>query len=207
MNKNGYINKAFTCSRFLAFLLLVSCYNPVKAQENYLGTVIYDEGGYTFEISVLYDQVSLKTSPGIFYYWYKNGRLKSTLGEYSGNLLHGKYERFDGFGNLRTKGNFTYGKKDGGWRNWSSKGIPEVIETWKNGYLKKRIIYQNDTVVVEPFRDNALHGKVIEFFDNEKVKTTRYKKGDIIQKKKITLFPKKQKKPASTKDEETQPEK
>src|SRR5688572_13656374 len=35
------------------------------------------------------------------YFWFYQGELKSTVGTYTGKLLHGVYEKFDREGNLR----------------------------------------------------------------------------------------------------------
>ena len=95
----------------------------------------------------------------VCYYWYRNGLLKFNIGNYTANLLHGKFEKFDYKGNLCEKGNFKYGAKDGIWSYWEANGKVQKEEQWKSGFLTLRRSVKNDTIVEEPYRDNLLHGE------------------------------------------------
>ena len=57
------------------------------------------------------------------YYWYNEySGVKSTKGGSGGNLLHGKYQRYDENGNLKVEANYYLGLEDGLRRTWDEEG-------------------------------------------------------------------------------------
>ncbi len=205
MRKNGFLDRI----GLLAFLLaiIVGMNHSAVGQEGQTGSVVYDQGGYTYDITVLYGKPDIKPRYNIIYHWYRNGSLKTTIGDYSGNLLHGSYEKFDGLGRLRTKGKFSLGAKQGVWKSWDFQGKVKAIEKWKNGYLKSRTTFMNDTIKIEPFQDNLLHGKVTKIVNEKVVDSMKYKDGSVKQKREIQLFSRLRKATKKETNDDAKPEK
>src|SRR6185369_14012722 len=67
------------------------------------------------------------------YYWYGQGDLRSTQGNYSGKLLHGAFEKFNRNHALIEKGKFENGLKEGTWTRWYPDGKFQSNYRWRNG--------------------------------------------------------------------------
>ncbi len=186
MNKSGFLGKM---QRFLTglFVYLIAT-NTLYAQDVHTGSVVFDKNGFSFDIRVLYENTEIKTLPNVNYYWYRNGELKSTIGDFSGNILHGKYEKFDADGNLRAKGDFLYGVKNGKWKYWNNRGTIDTEEFWKKGFLVERISINDSTITIQPFKNNVLHGKVVQRKNNELISSVKYYQGKKKVKKTPRLF-------------------
>ena len=101
------------------------------------------QDGLQFEFTVLDDE-----KHGVWFYskkkvyfWYKVQGVKSTQGESSGILLHGKFESFYTDDQLHSKGVFHKGVKAGEWMNWRKDGSLISVEKWSNGELKSKKWY------------------------------------------------------------------
>ena len=186
MSKNGFSGKIFNVFFVIGLCLFTA--NTLYGQNAHTGSIVFDEDGFSFDIRVLYTPVEMKTLPKVNYSWYRNGSLKSTMGDYSGNLLHGKYEKFDSYGNLLVKGDFQYGVKNGQWKYWDSLGVIHTEETWKKGFLLQRISVDKDIITLEPFKNNRLHGKVIKKRNDELVSSLKYRKGEQKTEERTPLF-------------------
>lgn len=185
------------------FIVVFSVLTALVAhgQEGQNSVITSDEAGNSFDFGILYKQINIRVNKNVCYYWYRNGILKYNTGDYTANLLHGKFEKFDFKGNLREKGNFKYGAKDGNWSYWDAKGNTQKEEQWQSGFLTLRRSMANDTIVEEPYRNNLLHGEKIILINGHVTLSQRYKNGKIVKKREHAFFPKlrKSKKKVTTK--------
>lgn len=134
------------------------------------------------------------------YYWYGNNSIHKNVGNFSGKLLHGKYEVFDSKNNLVSKGNFDKGLKQGVWTYWHSGGSMKSLFTYKNGILEGPFkLYDGLGKLREEgaFNEDNLNGKVT-FYQADTMLVKKYFKGKeiIISKRKPCFF-------SSTKKEKT----
>lgn len=99
------------------------------------------------------------------YFWYKVQGVKSTQGESSGTLLHGKFESFYADDQLCSKGVFHKGLKVGEWLSWRKDGTLISAEKWANGELKSKKWYNEKGV---PNKVERMFGRN---WENEKADT------------------------------------
>jgi hypothetical protein len=179
------------------FLLLLSLITTIScAQEKILKLNMFDDlqvtnsvtksyrdSAYTFHVKVLKDP-----EEGLLvrrYYWFYQGEVMSTVGNYSGKLLHGTFEKFDRDGRLLEKGVFNNGLKAGLWTAWYPNGnltsqkhwskgwrIGDFTEYYDNGSVKKKGGYKND----------LLHGRIYTYSINgELISKEKYKRGRLLK--------------------------
>ncbi len=117
-----------------------------------------EDSAITTEALIRPKDICLK--PDRDYFWTYSGKILTTQGNYSGDLLHGMYQVFYPNKNLRLCGHFRYGLKEGLWQTWYDNGKLEQTEHYCQGLINGK---------QELFDHN---GKVI--------KIVRYHKGRII---------------------------
>jgi hypothetical protein len=118
-------------------------------------------------------------NPGYTYYWYYDGKINHNQGGYSGKLLDGTFEVFDGKGRLMKKGQFKAGLKQNQWVAWYSNGKMQNVWMYKNGYLEgkiKRFDELGNLLALENYKTGLLHGKCI-YYENGTAREKVYKKG------------------------------
>jgi len=70
------------------------------------------------------------------YTWFDKGAIGNTQGGYSGKLLHGVYTSwYLPSKQLKEKGEYVYGLKEGIWLYWAESGQIRETENWKKGVL------------------------------------------------------------------------
>lgn len=114
------------------------------------------------------------------YYWYSGGRVHTTQGGYSGKLLSGPYQQFDGAKNLRERGAFSKGLKSGTWKTWNEDGSLSKETTWKLGSKEgtfRRYDREGRLIRAGCYRGGLLSGKVLVYSSADSVKVLRYKNG------------------------------
>jgi antitoxin component YwqK of YwqJK toxin-antitoxin module len=83
--------------------------------------------------------IPVNSAPAIksdrFYYWYNDNSIHSSQGGFSGKLLNGLYEAYYLNHNLKEKGAFKKGLKNGIWKSWKEDGTLSQVANWKNGIL------------------------------------------------------------------------
>ena len=128
MRKNGIKNKDLIMKRWiiLIFSLIVSI--VVSGQDFQNSVITSDEAGNSYDFRILYKNVNIHVKENVCYYWYRNGLLRFNVGNYTANLLHGRFEKFDFKGNLREKGILSMGPK----MDYGHTGMPKGV------YRKKR---------------------------------------------------------------------
>lgn len=138
---------------------------------------------YVFKLS----QDNVKLNPRLDYFWSTNGILNHTQGNYSGKLLHGRFEKFDRSNHLLEKGQFDRGLKTGTWQQWYESGKLSARYVWKKGVLSGKFeeYYPNGIVMRSgTFVNGKLHGPVALFADNGSLMTKdRFKHGELIGEK------------------------
>jgi hypothetical protein len=113
---------------------------------------------------VMSDSKKVKFEPGLQYAWFKSNTILRTMGGADGKLLNGEYTCFYPDNNLKEKGKFSKGVKNGSWINWYENGKMQAIITWKLGKLHGiHKIYDSD-------------GKVIV--------SEKYRRGSVVKEKK-----------------------
>jgi antitoxin component YwqK of YwqJK toxin-antitoxin module len=180
--------------------LLISWITFAQGENPFVYSVISDGNGRVSQYYIVYQEISIKINPHITYVWHRNGQLRSTKGDYSGNILHGSYQEFDKSGKMLEKGVYYYGTKDGEWKSWNRNGEIIKVETWNRGFLKKRLNYDLSKCIVENYKQNKLDGPRIIFNNNHKDSVEHYRKGVLIVKNKRsfkTIFNHKKQKKAS----------
>jgi antitoxin component YwqK of YwqJK toxin-antitoxin module len=127
------------------------------------------------------------------YYWFHQGEIKSTVGNYSGKLLHGPYEKYDRDATLLEKGNFQYGSKDGAWITWYTSGNVRHRYVWKDGkrmgkfeeYYGNGAIYRTGN-----YQDDKLHGRLYYYnSDGSLSQEIKYRHGTLVKKKEKKVKP------------------
>ncbi len=188
MKKNGTRNRPVTLELMLFLMLNLAGQLAGSGQTRQIVSTIYDDGVYTCDIHILYDQINFRPDKGVYYYWYRNGHINFNSGNYSGNLLHGEFEKFSYSGSLKEKGNFKLGTKDGRWLFWNGRGETVKEELWERGFLKSRRTRQNDTIISEFFRDNVLRRKIVSEPANEEIiSKQKYRDGKLVPKHKFSF--------------------
>jgi hypothetical protein len=116
--------------------------------------------------------VQRKVNPPVYYYWYQGGRVFCNQGYFSGCLLHGKYEKFDGAGHLVISGWFDRGVKTGRWLSWNEEGKLVKEEAWREGARNGwTVIREEDQTIKIPYRNDRIEGcKEIVGADGKAVK-------------------------------------
>jgi antitoxin component YwqK of YwqJK toxin-antitoxin module len=173
---------------FVLKLIISGLFIPMltfaKKEIPFMHSAISESNGRVYQYSVIFQEITLKTNPHVTYAWQRNGQLRSTRGDFSGNILHGNFQEFDKSGKMMEKGNYYYGAKDGEWKSWNRNGEIIRLEKWDKGFLNKRQSYENSKYTVEHFKLNQLNGRRIIFNNNHKDLVEHFRKGKLIVKNK-----------------------
>lgn len=164
--------------------LLISLLTFAHGEIPFVHSVISEGNGRVYQYSVIFQEITLKTNPHITYAWHRNGQLRSTRGDFSGNILHGSYQEFDKSGRMLEKGTYYYGTKDGEWKSWNRNGEIIKFEKWNKGFLNNRTSYELSRCIVENYKLNQLDGRRIVSNNNHKDLVEHYRKGVQIAKNK-----------------------
>lgn len=116
-------------TRLLLIVLLTASSTATNAQY-YNGRVRIDSSDRSYIFQVTDD--NQRTNPGLYYYWFKSGRIHKTQGGYYGKLLHGDYKVVDLDRHLLEEGQFKKGQKTGLWRSWYEDGT--LKSTWRKRF-------------------------------------------------------------------------
>lgn len=164
--------KAFLC---LFFLILQSC-NTMIIDDYYLNKQLsYDDHKVTFSISEDdLNPVRLKT-----YYWYKAQKIHASVGDYSGELLHGDFTKYYMSNQLAEKGKFRLGLKDGVWKSWYENGALKTVQSWRRGIRDGvEVVYSDKGEITKQGRyvKNVKQGEWIDYAAGD---TIHYHNGEI----------------------------
>ncbi|MEW4923104.1 hypothetical protein [Algibacter sp. 2305UL17-15] len=125
--------------------------------------------------------ISLKKSKNFdnnkIYYWFKSGRIHSSLANAGGYVLHNSCSKYYRSNQIAEQGAFNYGLKDGVWKSWYENGQLQLQEFWKAGYKDgKSTVYDSEGKIISvgDYRNNLKTGRWI----NYKTKDTTYHKNN-----------------------------
>jgi len=137
------------------------------------------------EVSVVIKRdIEIKLNKKLDYYWYAFDKIRKNQGEFSGQLLNGKYRMYVGDYMLVESGLFDMGLKTGVWTKWDENGVISQLSKYKNGrkqgacqYFKNGKLYKE-----EEYNNGLLDGKVT-IYKGDNVITEKYNNGNVIIKK------------------------
>jgi hypothetical protein len=145
----------------------------------------YGDTTVTFHIQV--EKSDINPSMEKRYYWYNQGELKSTVGNYTGKLLHGPFEKLDRKGNLLEKGTFSHGLKDGSWMRWYVNGNVAQNSQWDKGQPdgELRQYYADGKLFrVSNYKNGKLHGKQLVYnSDGSLANSQQFRNGEYREEK------------------------
>lgn len=123
--------KLFTAS----FLLLVMSQAFGQKYENLNNVKInYKDSVVTFFYTI---KELNRVKKNKTYYWYKAEKIHSTVYGYSGYLLDGEYVSYYSDGQLKTKGYYKMGRKQGIWKTWDKSGIVLSVINYSSFRLRR----------------------------------------------------------------------
>jgi len=168
---------------FLLPVLLIYSFKPIDKPKYIINHIVLDGKRTVLNFNIINENLKITPDKKLEYFWYGNAHLNSNFGGYSGYLLHGSFKEFDETGHLLSDGNYSFGLKDGNWRYWDKTGKLTGEEQWRKGWLKKKYLYENTTVIVEKYKKNKLNGKRITLDNNKMKKAEKYKNGIMLNEK------------------------
>jgi antitoxin component YwqK of YwqJK toxin-antitoxin module len=127
------------------------------------------------------------------YAWFYNDGIHYSHNNHSGRLLHGLYTSYYQNNNIKSKGEYFYGMKDGTWHTWNDDGTLLSITSWKKGIKdgSSTRYYSNKKIYKELyFKDDKLHGeqKIFNTIDTICEYKKGYKHGEEIIIQKDSVF-------------------
>lgn len=111
------------------------------------------------EYNILISKTDLKPDKDRVYAWFRYDVIHYNRGSYAGDLLHGRYLKYDKKGNLIGEGGFYYGLKHGTWKTWYPDGELAEFTLWKKGTRTKTYRYTKQGILREKTcykRDNSI---------------------------------------------------
>ncbi|MCH5718184.1 toxin-antitoxin system YwqK family antitoxin [Niabella hibiscisoli] len=164
-------------TRLLLIVFLSIVVTAAKGQY-YNGRVRIDSSDRSYIFQVTDD--NRRTNQGLFYYWFKSGRIHKTQGGYYGKLLHGNYKVVDRDRHLLEEGQFKKGQKTGLWRSWYTDGVLQSTRRkrfgfWNNSYAIKEYDANGNTIKSGFENKDLFTGYQVNLQGDSSV-VTRYKK-------------------------------
>jgi len=164
-------------------LILLFLITPLEEKDTQ--RKIINSENFNYEFYVLVDQ-KVKARDGVTFYWYRSREIHTSVGDFGGEVLHGKYEKFYKNSQLAEKGGFEEGLKDGEWKSWYKDGTLKTIENFKKGRKNGNAFnfdFNGRIVTSGKYRNNKRVGKWIE----SSVDTVTYRNGKIKKSKPFKL--------------------
>lgn len=182
-----FTNKIIGFLKIGLSVFFVICVLGAFAEKPLTHSATTEENGRVYQYSIVYQEISIKVKPFVTYFWHRNGQLRSTTGDYSGNVLHGVSQEFDKSGRLMEKGTYHYGTKDGIWKSWDRNGKIIRLEKWNRGLLCWRKSYDGPRYTLENFKKNQLNGRKIIWSAGQKKSIEHFKNGEKCKQSKKSL--------------------
>jgi len=183
---NGYISFLFSRILILSSLsglsgqIVDGWYEPINSV-----TIDFDDSFVKIHYMAVGDNKT-QTDDDLLYYWFYKDEIHVTRGGYSGRLLHDEYTAFYKSYNLKEKGQFYYGLKNGTWYKWYESGMLKEVCNWEKGVQNGNYReYNAEGYLMKDlyFRHGLLHGTAI-FNINGTVVKKKFNMGkEIIPKK------------------------
>lgn len=132
-------------------------------------------------IVVAYTDKQITPREANVYHWTRQRQVYQTHGNYSGQLLHGVFERYYPDGQLAAKGHFEKGLKTGLWQHWNEDGSLRMNHRYKKGQLQGwQQRFAGDSLETYRYEKGVRHGKGTIAVNGTVVSTERYKRGQPV---------------------------
>lgn len=178
MKKNLY-------TRFLLILLFLNLYQYLVFAQIKSGPltreIIVTKNDSVFRSSILVNDPDIKPL-NLMYFWYYDSDIKSNVGGYGGDLLHGEYTVYDKNNNMAVKGSFSNGVKNGLWKYWFSNGNIKMELNWSSGNLDGVCLYYNSSGTInksEKYKKNKLQEVTTYDHSGKIINTIAYRDGVV----------------------------
>ncbi|MFA7379439.1 MAG: hypothetical protein WC150_03190 [Bacteroidia bacterium] len=152
--------------------------------ENYLNQVnlIMPDSNVIVRASILpKNNKRLLAESDRYYSWYRQGTIHTTQGGYDGNLLGGEYvSYYYQTKNIKEKGFYWNGLKNGKWVEWHTNGNLKSTHIWKKGILNGEFTtYDTSGKLTKKgtYLRSKLNGALHIFSNDSLLETITYKKG------------------------------
>lgn len=153
----------------------------MKQKEYYPVYINYPD--YTVKASIVSQNRKINIDRSITYFWYSSNKIQETMGGVDGKMLHGLYSSFYLNGNLKEKGIFKTGVKNGEWTTWYENGKIKEIITWKKGMRSKIALYYNDEGELASsagYKNGKLNGYQLHYKNGVVLEKKKYKNGNEV---------------------------
>ena len=173
----------------------VSCQKPLylRAHEVQQSLLVVQEDT-VFTVRLYKGSKAPKMQPFSRYHWYKNNELHTTMGDYTGQLLHGEFMGMTKENELLIKGYFDKGLKEGTWKSWFPDGQYHELAEYDEGVLDGDYRKYTDSgrlLQEGKYKKGAFFGELYHYEHQQLDSVTIYKKGRVKKGRKIEWNPKK----------------
>jgi hypothetical protein len=167
-------------------LLFSSCQEYKKALDFSQREVIIRNEELTTTANIYVGEKQHKTKDQQVYAWFANSSILNTRGAYSGYPLDGDYQVALPTKQLKTKGAYRLGLKQGKWLHWNDYGALESSYHYKKGQLQGsyKLFYPDGSIKESGFYARGkLHGRIIKYENGIVMEDKVFKNGvDQTQK-------------------------
>ncbi len=185
-----------------AIFILLYHLVPAQIKQKEYQPVYVNYPDYTVKTTVIAQNKKVNVDRALTYYWYSANKIQETMGGIEGKALHGLYSAFYLNGNLKEKGVFKTGVKNGEWTTWYENGKIKEIITWKKGIRSKSSFnYNSEGAIVSSseYKNGKLNGYLVQYKNGAVLEKKKYKDGiEVI----IKVKEKKEKKEKKSKNPE-----
>lgn len=151
----------------VALSIWLCCLMPVLLQAQQYEDILKNRKVHLYEGQ---DKVEFRVidftrspKPDKLYHWYGTQQVRTTMGGYSGRVLHGTYTRYYPSNDLAESGSFKNGLKHGQWYSWYPNGLKQRESMWKAGEQSGPFrIWNEEGLLLEDgqMRQNRRQGKI-----------------------------------------------
>jgi len=141
------------------------------------------EGDVIYQIQLLPDPSKVKLNEQTTYYWFAQGKIQRSVGNFNGKLLDGNFIATHIDGELLEKGFYKEGVKDGKWQQWYQSGQTKKIYTWDKGALDGDFIAIDSLgsiIKKGTYKSGELDGTIYQLNSSNQLDTLKYKKGKLL---------------------------
>lgn len=181
--------KILTALAFSFFCTSAQLIFSQKIQQKYFTVYLNNsENNCAIQAQVATKKTKIRYSDTLKYYWYYIDKIIITQGASDGKILHGKYATFYYNKNLKEKGVFKKGLKNGHWMKWDDKGILQEMTNWHNGYRQgKQTLFDSVGIKKQEatYSKGKLNGRFFTYSNGKIATEKKFKKGtEVLPKEK-----------------------
>ncbi len=196
--------------RALLYILVLMTMNSFAGKpETYVIPISGD--GYSATVEAYQSEVNIKVDNELTYYWVKSKTIHSSVGGYSGLLLHGQFKSSYSDGQIKEQGQYRNGLKHGVWKQWYTNGELKEVLTYRSGKLNgKALKYDPEgrLLLSGKYKKGKRHGEYLIYEEGKISSKKTYKKG--VEEDQAAEKPekiKKTKEPKPKKEKKVRPKK